>query len=117
MFPDCSGIVNSQDILAQNESALEHMVGDHAAGMDMTEGNPVEKSISPITEWLGFFSLGMVAGLFVFKIKPDKRIDNQGKKTRSRNLIIAIVILSVSVGIIQCTFWFLNIQRSLGYGV
>ncbi|MDF0681279.1 MAG: hypothetical protein P0116_09970 [Candidatus Nitrosocosmicus sp.] len=97
-FSICQGIIVSvQDALASS-GVSENMVKDHDDSMNMTEGDPIEQLISPITEWLGFFSLGMVAGLFVFKIKPYKRIDNQGNKTRSRNLIIAISILSVSVG-------------------
>ena len=100
-FSICQGIIVSvQDALASS-GVSENMVKDHDDSMNMTEGDPIEQLISPITEWLGFFSLGMVAGLFVFKIKPYKRIDNQGNKTRSRNLIIAISILSVSVGIIH----------------
>ena len=100
-FSICQGIIVSvQDALASS-GVSENMVKDHDDSMNMTEGNPIEQLISPITEWLGFFSLGMVAGLFVFNNKPDKRIDNQDNKTRSRNLIIAISILSVSVGIIH----------------
>jgi hypothetical protein len=98
----CQGIIGDvQDALASSEAASENMVENHDDSMNMTEGNPVEEAISPITEWLGIFSLGMIGGLFAFNIRPDKRIDNQDNKTRSRNLIIAISILSVSVGIIH----------------
>ena len=98
----CQGIIGGiQYALASSEGVSENMIEDHDDSMNMTEGNPIEQIISPITEWLGFFSLGIVAGLFIFKFKPEKRIDNQDNKTRSRNLIIAISILSVSVGIIH----------------
>ncbi len=102
-FLIAQGIVNGQDTLAQSEGVPEHLVGDHDVGMDMTEGNPVEKSIPQITEWIGIFSLGIFAGLFVYKINPGKHVNNQGSKTRTRtwNLIIAIAILSISVGIIH----------------
>ena len=101
-FSICQGIIGGvQYVVAFSEDVSENMVKDHDDSMNMTEGDPIEQLISPITEWLGFFSLGMVAGLFVFNNKTDKRIDNQGNKTRSRNLIIAISILSVSVGIIH----------------
>jgi len=95
------GIVNGQDLLAQSEGVPGHLVGDHDMGMDMTVGNPVEKSIPQITEWIGIFSLGIFAGLFVFKTNPGKHVNNQGNKTRTWNLIIAIAILSISVGIIH----------------
>jgi hypothetical protein len=100
----CQGIIGGgvQDALASSEDEVENMVKDHDDdSMDMTEENPIGKAISPITEWLGIFSLGIFAGLFVFKFKPEKRIDNQYNKTSSRNLIRAIAILSVSVGIIH----------------
>lgn len=99
----CQVIIVVQDVFASSsEGESEHTVKGHDESMDMTEGNPVEKLISPITEWLGIFSLGIVSGFFVFKIKPDnKLVENQVNKTISRNLIIAITILSVSVGIIH----------------
>lgn len=57
----CQGIISVQDVLASSsEGESGHMVKDHDESMDMTEGNPVEKLISPITEWLGIFSLGIV---------------------------------------------------------
>ena len=98
----CQGIIGGiQYALASSEGVSENMVKDHDDSMNMTEENPIEQIISPITEWLGIFSIGIFAGLFIFKFKPEKRIDNQDNKTRSRNLIIAISILSVSVGIIH----------------
>jgi len=98
----CQGIIGGiQYALASSEGVSENMVKDHDDSMNMTEENPIEQIISPITEWLGIFSLGIFAGLFIFKFKPEKRIDNQDNKTRSRNLIVAISILSVSVGIIH----------------
>lgn len=100
-FLIAQGIVNGQDLLAQSEGVPGHLVGDHDMGMDMTVGNPVEKSIPQITEWIGIFSLGIFAGLFVFKTNPGKHVNNQGNKTRTWNLIIAIAILSISVGIIH----------------
>ena len=106
-FSICQGfIINSsnQDALAAAEGESENMVKSHDGGdngMNMTETNPVEKAISLITEWLGIFSLGIFAGLFVFKVKPDKHVENQDNKTRSRNIIRSIAILSVSVGIIH----------------
>jgi len=100
-FSICQGIIGVQNVFAVSEGAPEHLFKDHDDSMDMTGGNPVEELISPITEWLGIFTLGVVAGLFVFKINVNKRLENQNGETRSRNLIIAITILSVSAGIIH----------------
>ena len=36
-------------------------------GMDMTEGNPVEQIISPITEWIGIFLTWDIRGSFYFQ--------------------------------------------------
>lgn len=86
-------------LASSSEGESGHMVKDHDESMDMTEGNPVEKLISPITEWLGIFSLGIVSGFFVFKSGHDnKLVENHVNQTRSKNLI---TILSVSVGIIH----------------
>ena len=109
--------VGIQDVLASSEGESENMVKDHDNGMNMTEENPIEKAISPITEWLGIFSLGIFAGLFVFKFKPEKRIDDQDSKTSSRNLIRAIAILSVSVGIIHVLLVPEHSQESMIWGM
>ena len=100
-FSICQGIIGVQDVFAASEGVSEHLVKDHDDSMDMTGGNPVEELITPITEWVGIFTLGIVAGLFVFKLNVDKRLENQNNEIRSWNLIIAISILSISVGIIH----------------
>lgn len=119
-FSICQGIIgsSSQDALASSEGEAENMVKDHDDGsMNMTEENPVEKAISPITEWLGIFSLGIFAGLFVFKFKPEKRLDDQHNKTSSLNLIRAIAILSISVGIIHVLLVPEHSQESMIWGM
>ena len=93
------------------------MAKDHDDSMNMTEGDPIEKAISPITEWLGIFSLGIFAGLLVFKTDPGKLINNQDNKTRTRNLIIAISILSISVGIIHVLLFPEHSQESWVWGM
>jgi hypothetical protein len=118
-FLIAQGIVNGQDTLAQSEGVPEHLVGDHDVGMDMTEGSPVEKAIPQITEWIGVFSLGIFTGLFVFKTNPGAHINNHGNKTRTRtwNIIIAIAILSISVGIIHVLLVPEHSQESLIWGM
>ena len=116
----CQGIIGDdvQGALASSVGESENMVKNHDDGsMNMAEENPIEKSISPITEWLGIFSLGIFAGLFVFKFKLDKGVDDQDNKTRSRNLIRAIAILSVSVGIIHVLLVPEHSQESMIWGM
>jgi len=64
-FSICQGIIGGiQYALASSEGVSENMVKDHDDSMNMTKENPIEQIISPITEWLGIFSIGIFAGLF-----------------------------------------------------
>lgn len=118
-FLIAQGITNSQNILGQSQEMSDTQTKSHEMGMSMEEENPIEKLISPITEWVGIFSLGIFAGLFIFKTNQNESIVNPYHKTRTRtrNLIKVIAVLSISVGIIHVLLIPEHLQESWIWGM
>ncbi|MDF0682034.1 MAG: hypothetical protein P0116_13835 [Candidatus Nitrosocosmicus sp.] len=118
-FLIAQGITNSQNTLGQSEEMSDTKAKNHEMGMSMEEENPIEKLIPPITEWVGIFSLGIFAGLFILKTNQNESIVDPYHKTRTRtrNLIIVIAVLSISVGIIHVLLVPEHSQESWIWGV
>lgn len=94
---------NYNNVFGQMQGMTDHASGDEKKVAKENPKSQIEKLIPPFTEWTGIFSLGIFAGLFVFKANSRTNTNNQNTQTKikTRNINIAISILSISVGIIH----------------
>jgi hypothetical protein len=69
--------------------------------------------ISPLTEWIGIFALGITAGL----VSPLRYISNYPKNTSIRITNISIAILSISAGIIHLLLIEEHMKEAFMWGI
>jgi hypothetical protein len=91
------------DVFAQSE-------GENNTNMSM---NKQDNIISPLTEWVGVFALGITVGLVsILRYKS-----NNSKSTSIRIIIISIAILSMSAGIIHLLLIQEHMEESFIWGI
>ena len=91
------------DVFAQSE-------GENNTNMSM---NKQDNIISPLTEWVGVFALGITVGLVsILRYKS-----NNSKSTSIRIIIISIAILSMSAGIIHLLLIQEHMEESFVWGI
>jgi phosphoglycerol transferase MdoB-like AlkP superfamily enzyme len=75
-----------------NENTSEQMSTTQAVQMNggQIEGN----TITPVTEWLGIFTLRIVTGFLVFNTKIS---DNVTSYVKRRKIILSVAILSLRI--------------------
>jgi hypothetical protein len=86
-------ISNNFIIFGQSdENTSEQMSTTQAVQMngEQIEGN----IITPVTEWLGIFALGIVTGLLVFNTKIS---DNVTSYVKRRKIVLSVEILSLRI--------------------
>src|SRR4051794_16159574 len=91
-------LINSNPALfGQSDNMPEHMtpVEEGQMGEGEGEAGDGEKLVSSLSEWIGVFSIGMIAGLLVFKTNASSG-DNRPLE-RKKRIIMSIAILSLSV--------------------
>jgi len=91
------------DVFAQSE-------GENNTNMSM---NKQDNIISPLTEWVGVFALGITAGL----VSTLRYKSNNSKSTSIRIIIISIAILSMSAGIIHLLLVQEHMEESFIWGI
>jgi hypothetical protein len=91
------------DVFAQSEA-------ENNTTMSM---NKQDNIISPLTEWVGVFALGITAGL----VSTLRYKSNNSKSTSIRIIIISIVILSMSAGIIHLLLIQEHMEESFIWGI
>ena len=91
------------DVFAQSE-------GENNTNMSM---NKQDNIISPLTEWVGVFALGITAGL----VSTLRYKSNNSKSTSIRIIIISIAILSMSAGIIHLLLIQEHMEESFIWGI
>ena len=91
------------DVFAQSE-------GENNTNMSM---NKQDNIISPLTEWVGVFALGITAGL----VSTLRYKSNNYKSTSIRIIIISIAILSMSAGIIHLLLIQEHMEESFVWGI
>ena len=94
---------NNADVFAQSE-------GENNTNMSM---NKQDNIISPLTEWVGVFALGITAGL----VSTLRYKSNNSKSTSIRIIIISIAILSMSAGIIHLLLIQEHMEESFIWGI
>ena len=103
-----STIVNTTgikaDVFAQSEGE------NNDTNMSM---NKQDNIISPLTEWVGVFALGITAGL----VSTLRYKSNNSKSTSIRIIIISIAILSMSAGIIHLLLIQEHMEESFIWGI
>ena len=91
------------DVFAQSED-------ENNTNMSM---NKQDNIISPLTEWVGVFALGITAGL----VSSLRYKSNNSKNTSIRIIIISIAILSMSAGIIHLLLIQEHMEESFIWGI
>ena len=91
------------DVFAQSE-------GENNTNMSM---NKQDNIISPLTEWIGVFALGITLGL----VSTLRYKSNNSKSTSIRIIIISIAILSMSAGIIHLLLIQEHMEESFIWGI
>jgi len=91
------------DVFAQSE-------GENNTNMSM---NKQDNIISPLTEWIGVFALGITLGL----VSTLRYKSNNSKSTSIRIIIISIAILSMSAGIIHLLLIQEHMEESFVWGI
>jgi biotin transporter BioY len=91
------------DVFAQSE-------GENNTNMSM---NKQDNIISPLTEWVGVFALGITVGL----VSTLRYKSNNSKSTSIRIIIISIAILSMSAGIIHLLLIQEHMEESFIWGI
>jgi uncharacterized membrane protein HdeD (DUF308 family) len=91
------------DVFAQSE-------GENNTNMSM---NKQDNIISPLTEWVGVFALGITVGL----VSALRYKSNNSKSTSIRIIIISIAILSMSAGIIHLLLIQEHMEESFVWGI
>ena len=91
------------DVFAQSE-------GENNTNMSI---NKQDNIISPLTEWVGVFALGITAGL----VSTLRYKSNNSKSTSIRIIIISIAILSMSAGIIHLLLIQEHMEESFIWGI
>jgi protein-S-isoprenylcysteine O-methyltransferase Ste14 len=91
------------DVFAQSE-------GENNTNMSM---NKQDNIISPLTEWVGVFALGITVGL----VSALRYKSNNSKSTSIRIIIISIAILSMSAGIIHLLLIQEHMEESFIWGI
>jgi uncharacterized membrane protein HdeD (DUF308 family) len=91
------------DVFAQSE-------GENNTNMSM---NKQDNIISPLTEWVGVFALGITVGL----VSTLRYKSNNSKSTSIRIIIISIAILSMSAGIIHLLLIQEHMEESFVWGI
>jgi hypothetical protein len=91
------------DVFAQSE-------GENNTNMSM---NKQDNIISPLTEWVGVFALGITLGL----VSTLRYKSNNSKSTSIRIIIISIAILSMSAGIIHLLLIQEHMEESFIWGI
>lgn len=112
-------IVINHSAMGQNQGMSAYRAEDHGNDSKEKGDSQIDKLIPSITEWAGVFSLGLFAGLFAFKTNSEISSiqKNNHTKLTTRNVIIAIAILSMSVGIIHVLLVPEHSNESLIWGV
>jgi hypothetical protein len=100
------------------QSMPDHMapVEEGQMGEGEGEAGDGEKLISSLSEWVGIFSIGMAAGLLVFKTNASPG-DNRPLERKKRIIIMSIAILSLSVGAIHLLLVQEHSKESIWWGV
>ena len=91
------------DVFAQSE-------GENNTNMSI---NKQDNIISPLTEWVGVFALGITLGL----VSTLRYKSNNSKSTSIRIIIISIAILSMSAGIIHLLLVQEHMEESFIWGI
>ena len=91
------------DVFAQSE-------GENNTNMSI---NKQDNIISPLTEWVGVFALGITAGL----VSTLRYKSNNSKSTSIRIIINSIAILSMSAGIIHLLLVQEHMEESFIWGI
>ena len=94
---------SNADVVAQSE-------GENNTDMSI---NKQDNIISPLTEWIGVFALGITLGL----VSTLRYKSNNSKSTSIRIIIISIAILSMSAGIIHLLLIQEHMEESFIWGI
>ncbi len=97
---------NSSVIFGQSESISSQMSAEQMGG------GGGGKLISPLTEWIGIFSMGIVVGMLAFETNT---LDNL-RTFESKKIILSVAILSISVGAIHLLLVQEHAKESLWWG-
>ena len=91
-------ISNNSFIFSQSDENTSEQKSTTRA-VQMNGGQIEEKIITPATEWLGIFALGIVIGLLVFDTKIS---DNGTSYVKRRRIILSVAILSLIIVLQVC---------------
>jgi hypothetical protein len=111
-------LINSNPALfGQSDNMSEHMtpVEEGQMGEGEGEAGDGEKLVSSLSEWIGVFSIGMMAGLLVFK--TDASSGDNRPLERKKRIIMSIAILSLSVGAIHILLVQEHSKESILWGI
>ena len=98
---------NNSVISVQSESVSGQMATESIGG----KGGGI--SISSLSEWIGIFSIGMMAGFLSFKTNDS----NYVKTVIRKGIVFSIAILSLAVGTIHLLLIQEHTQESLWWGI
>ena len=91
-------ISNNSFIFSQSDENTSEQKSTTRA-VQLNGGQIEEKIITPATEWLVIFALGIVIGLLVF---DTKILDNGTSYVKRRRIILSVAILSLIIVLRVC---------------